>query len=77
MRLVVRNDASRRRGPRAYHVDAVHMSRPAPRAVAAFHAVPEKAGTFQCKDTGIAEAAAATVVHAEQHAAVGRFGSLY
>jgi hypothetical protein len=40
-------------------------------------AAPEKAGTFRCKDTGIGEAAAATVGHAEQHAAVDRFGSPY
>jgi hypothetical protein len=53
------------------------MSPPAPRAVAAFHAAPEKAGTFPCKDTGIGEAAAATVVHTEQHDAVDRFGSFY
>jgi phosphoglycerate-specific signal transduction histidine kinase len=52
---------------RAYRVDVVHMSRPAPRAVAAFHAAPEKAGTFRCKDTGIGEAAAVAVVQAEQH----------
>jgi ATPase subunit of ABC transporter with duplicated ATPase domains len=51
------------------------MSRPAPRAVAAFHAAPEKTGTFQRKDTGIGEAATAMVVHAEQHAALDRFGS--
>ena len=53
MRLGIPNKASRRRGPRAYRVRAVHMSPPAPRAVAAFHAAPEKAGTFGCKDTGI------------------------
>jgi hypothetical protein len=33
-----------------------------------FTAASEKAGTFRCKDTGIGEAVAATVVYAEQHA---------
>src|SRR5271157_3292117 len=65
----IRNDASPRPGPRAYGVDALLMSRPAPRAVTTFH------GAFRCKDIGIGEAAAAMVVHAEQHAAVDRFGS--
>jgi hypothetical protein len=77
MRLRARNDASRRRGPRAYRVDTVHMSRPGPRTIAAFHVAPEKAGTFRCGDTGIGEAAAATVVQVEQHVAVDRFGSPY
>jgi ABC-type uncharacterized transport system YnjBCD ATPase subunit len=57
-------------GREPYRVDAVDMSRPPPCAVAAFHVAPEKAGAFACKDTGIGEAAAATVVHAEQHAGV-------
>jgi hypothetical protein len=78
VRLEVRNDASRRRGPRAHRVDAVQISRPTAHAVAAFYEGPEKAGAFGCKNTGIREeAVAATVVRAEQHAAVDRFGSLY
>ena len=63
-----------RRRPRTHPI-IVQISRLAPRAVAAFHDAPKKAGTFRCKDTGIGEAVAATVVHAEQHAAVDRFGS--
>jgi hypothetical protein len=64
--MAARNDASPRPGPRAYGVDALLMSRPAPGAVAAFH------GAFRCKGIGVGEAATAMVVHAEQRAAVDR-----
>jgi hypothetical protein len=54
------------------------MSRPAPRALAAFHAAPEKVCTSRCDDTGIGEAGRSHVVRAEQHAAaVDRFNSPY
>ena len=57
------------------HTVSMRFSCLARRHALLLYAAPEKAGTFRCMDIGIGETAVVTVVHAEQHAAVDRFGS--